>query len=83
MKSTDATPLFDFENPPPLRPLTPGTRVALRAEWTAAKKRNDIALGRDIIQVAKAHDEAWPDEPSLYNEITGIGCKYQLIDQAA
>lgn len=83
MKSTAATPLFDRENPPELRPLSSRTRAALRAEWLTAKAANDLATGRDIIQVAKAHDQAWPDEPSLYNEVTGRACKYELLDKAA
>ncbi|RAJ70243.1 hypothetical protein K378_01408 [Streptomyces sp. Amel2xB2] len=77
------TVLFDFENAPAPKPFTAATRVALRAEWLAAKDRRDLSTGRDIIRVAKIHDEAWPDEASLYDQITGRVTEYEQIAEAA
>lgn len=67
-----STNVFDFEAPTPLRPLSSNTRAALVAEFRAARADGDAVTVEQIHAVATAHDEAWPDEPSLCGELLAV-----------
>jgi hypothetical protein len=58
------------------------TRRALVAEWQAARDRGDVATGREIYSLAQTHDEAWPDEPSLHDQLLDLNVG-TLLDEVA
>ncbi|MBB1252908.1 hypothetical protein H3146_05940 [Streptomyces sp. OF3] len=53
-------------------PFSPQTRVAIIAEFRAARDARDAQKARDIYRAAADHDDTHPDEPSLVDELIGL-----------
>ncbi|MDK1473646.1 hypothetical protein QNO07_09460 [Streptomyces sp. 549] len=52
-------------------PFGPQTRAALIAEFRTARDTHNVIHGRAVYRAAAAHDDAYPGEPSLVDELIG------------
>lgn len=57
---------------PIVAPFGSQTRVAILAEFRAARDRRDVQAARLIYRTAADHDATYPDEPSLVDELIGL-----------